>query len=114
MKHDSFHRGALLAALVLALWVGVSPWVVSEASENPALLNFCVAGLLAIGLAAAALMRTDDWAQYVLVAVGTWLVVSPWILDLESLVTRQAVSYGVVIAGLAWVGRPSFQPKREN
>jgi len=62
-------------------------------------------------LAVVAFTRSDDLAEYGLIAVAIWLVISPWVLDLSEQLTRQAVFYGVVIGGLAWFGRPSYKPK---
>ena len=113
MKPDPTHRGMIIAALSVAVWALLSPWVIADAGVSPALWNFHLAGLLAVIFSVAALIRSDDWAAYGLMAIGAWLVVSPWVLGLDSLVTRQTVFYGLAIATFAWAGRPSCVPKAQ-
>jgi hypothetical protein len=91
--------------------VFASPWVIDDAAVHPAALNFQLAGALAIVLCVLGLVRSDDLPEYGMIAVAAWLAVSPWVLDLSGTVTRQAVLYGVVLAIVAWTGRPSFKPK---
>lgn len=110
-KPDPYHWGMMIAALVLAGWVLVCPLVIADAGESPASWNFYVTGALGVLLSAIALTRSDDTAEYALMAVAAWLAVSPWVLDLSTTVTRQAVFYAVVLGGLAWLGRPSYKPK---
>jgi hypothetical protein len=110
-KPDPYRLGAILLALLLAGWVLASPWVIEDAAVQPAALNFQVTGALAVILSVLALVRSDDFPEYGLIAVSAWLALSPWILDLSGTVTRQAVLYGVILAILAWTGRPSFKPK---
>jgi hypothetical protein len=110
-KPDPYRLGSILLGLLLAGWVFVCPWVIEDAAVQPAALNFQVAGALAVILSVLAVVRSDDFPEYGLIAVSAWLAVSPWILDLSGTVTRQAVLYGVVLAILAWTGRPSFKPK---
>ena len=107
---DFHHLGMTITSLVLAVWLLVSPWLISETATPPASWNFQIAGLLAVLLAIIAIIRSDDLAEYGLVVVAVWLVVSPWALDLSALVTRQAVFYGAILGGLAWFGRRSFKP----
>ena len=110
-KPDPYRLGSILLGLLLAGWVFACPWVIEDAAAQPAALNFQVTGALAVILSVLAVVRSDDFPEYGLIAVSAWLAVSPWILDLSGTVTRQAILYGVVLAILAWTGRPSFKPK---
>jgi hypothetical protein len=102
-------RTIIISLIVVSGWVFVCPWVIADAGVAPASWSFYVAGALSIILGIAALVRSDDLSEYGLVAVAGWLVISPWILGLSEIVTRQDVVYGVVIGFLAWIGRPSFK-----
>lgn len=110
-RFDPYHHGMMLAALLLAGWILVCPWVVADVGASPAAWSFYGAGALAVLLCVVALMRSDDLAEYGVMAVAAWLVASPWVLDLSETMTRQAVVYGVFLGGLAWFGRPSYVPK---
>ena len=98
-------------ALLLAVWIFVCPWVIDDASAHPVALNFHLVGALAVLLCAAAFVRADDMPEYALMAVAAWLAVSPWVLNFSEMVTRQCVVYAFFLAGMAWLGRPSFKPK---
>jgi hypothetical protein len=108
---DSARRLIIISLIVVSGWVFVSPWVVTDASTAPTSWNFNVAGALSLILGIVALMRSDDLPEYGLIAIAGWLVISPWILNLSEMVTRQSIMYGVVMGGLAWIGRPSHKPK---
>jgi hypothetical protein len=100
--------------LLLGGWVLVCPWVISDIGP-PASWHFHVAGGLAILLTIVALLRTDDLAEYGLIAVGAWLIIAPWVLGLSDVHTRQTIFYGVILAGVAWFGRASLnQPKTDS
>lgn len=99
----------IFSLIVVSGWVLVCPWVVTDASAAPASWNFYVAGALSLILGIVAFVRSDNLPSYGLVAIAIWLAIAPWILGLSEIVTRQDVIYRVVIAGLAWFGRPSFK-----
>jgi hypothetical protein len=106
-----YYRGMLITALLLSGWVFVCPWFIEDAAVSPASWSFYVAGGVGVVLASMGLVRSEDFPGYGLVAVGAWLAFSPWILGLSPAATRQAVLYGIVLAGLGWIGRPSYTPK---
>ena len=108
---DSPRRIIIISLIVVTAWIFVCPWVVSDAGKAPASWSFYVAGVFSLIFGIIALVRSDDLPEYGLVAIAAWLVISPWILGFSDMVTRQSVMYGVVIGGLAWMGRPSYKPK---
>ena len=110
-KSNPQHWGSMATALLLAVWVFVCPWFIDDAAAQPAALNFQLTGALAVLLCAAAFVRADDMPEYALMAVAAWLAVSPWVLNLSEMTTRQSVVYGLFLALMAWIGRPSFKPK---
>ena len=89
--------------LALGLWMIISPWVLSYASENKPTDNAVVFGFFIAALALAALFKVMAWEEWVSVALGAWLAVSPWLLGFSGLVAAMwnAVIVGVVVAVLA-------------
>jgi hypothetical protein len=89
--------------LVLGLWMLVSPWVLGHQAETPPTWNAVILGILIAGAALFALFRVMAWEEWVSVAFGIWLVISPWLLGFSALVTAvwNAVIVGVIVAALA-------------
>ncbi len=85
------------ATLVVGLWLIVSPWLLSFAATSAAMWNAVLFGAIIAVLALAALMRFRDWEEWVGMAVGVWLVVSPWVLGFAA--TRMAM-WNAVIVGI--------------
>jgi hypothetical protein len=110
-KLDPYHWGPIIAALLLSGWIFACPWFIDDAGVHPAALNFHLVGALAVLLSAVAIVRADNIPEYGMVAVAAWLAVSPWVLNLSETATRQTVFYAFLLAGLAWLGRPSYKPK---
>jgi hypothetical protein len=98
-------RWAMACALILAAWILMSPFVIE--TDPRTAWDFYAAGVLGVLLAAAAMLRSDDLAENGLLAVGGWLMISPWILGLPELASRQAIFYGAIVAAIGWFGRPS-------
>jgi SPW repeat len=105
-------RWAMGCAWILSAWMLISPFVV-EADSHTA-WNFYTAGAIGALLAGAAMLRSDNLAENGLLALGAWLIVSPWIVHLPELPTRQTLLYGVILGGIAWFGRPTYAPKASN
>jgi hypothetical protein len=68
----------------LALWLLISPWAVDFSFETPATRNAVVAGTLLLALEVVTLSAFRTWEEWANVAVGGWLVVSPFILAVAS------------------------------
>lgn len=98
MKHwqDPFN-------LVLGLWLIASPWILSYAAETRPTGNALIVGILIAGLALLALFKVMAWEEWLSVALGAWLVASPWILGFSGLFTAMwsAVIIGSAVAVLA-------------
>ena len=110
----TMHRSVIGTVLLLSIWIFVSPWVVPGASGPIGLWAFHIPAAVGVLLSVVALTRSDDLAEYGLIAVGLWLMASPWILGISELLTRQVVFYGVIIACMAWLGRPSYKPRNSE
>ena len=88
-------------SLILGLWLIVSPWVLGFATLQAAMWNAVVFGVIVALLALAVLIRFRDWEEWVDMAIGGWLVVSPWVLGFTVAAGGSAVATGnFVIVGL--------------
>lgn len=89
--------------LVLGLWMMASPWVLAYAAEMTPTRNAFIVGIFIAGLALLALFKVMAWEEWLSVALGAWLVISPWILGFSALATAMwnAVIVGLVVGVLA-------------
>lgn len=94
---------AEFATLVLSVWVAVSPFVVTTAEHDAYAGNLHAAGLAAVAASVLLIVRPVRQSAYVVVAIGVWLLASPWLLGFadEQTPTRQVLFYGIALAGLA-------------
>jgi hypothetical protein len=91
--------------LVLAVCLFISPWVVGFVADVTPAWNAWIVGVLLGALTIAALSVFAEWEEWVNLALGLWLVVSPWLLgfaaDMNAMWTH--VIMGVLIAAVsAW------------
>jgi hypothetical protein len=89
--------------VVLGLWLIVSPWVLGYAMLTTPAWNAYVVGVVIAVAAVAALLAFHTWEEWVSVALGAWLVVSPWILGFVATTTAlwNQIVVGVIVGGLA-------------
>ncbi|NMG46208.1 hypothetical protein GPA22_21030 [Aromatoleum toluvorans] len=89
--------------LILGVWLGVSPWAFSYAMEAAPTWNAVMAGALIAALALFELIKVAAWEEWASVAIGAWLVASPWILGFAGVTAAMgnAVLVGLVVAVLA-------------
>ena len=89
--------------LVLGVWMIVSPWVLRYQAETTPTGNAVILGVLIAIAALIALFRVMAWEEWVNVAFGVWLLVSPWILGFSGIAAAMtnAVIVGIVVAALA-------------
>ncbi|RWB96345.1 MAG: hypothetical protein EOQ57_26895 [Mesorhizobium sp.] len=99
---------------MIALWTLISPWVLVHLSMAPpsqlqisasALWNFLFVGVTMMVISITQLMAATIWEGRVNVAMGIWLIVSPWVLGFRSdlVLTWNAVMVGIlaiVVSGL--------------
>jgi hypothetical protein len=101
MKHWQDPVNALLGA-----WLILSPWAVGFADHRIAMFNFVAVGVLLIAAAVGAIVVPKAWEEWVEVALGVWLMASPWLLGFaDSMVAMQnALFCGALVTILAlWV-----------
>src|SRR3546814_8272390 len=95
--------------LVLGLWVIVSAWTIAHIMAGPeapagvsavAMWNHYVIGIaVALFFAATALVAFKAWAEWLNIAVGAWLLVSPWLLGFR--LAAAPMWKGVIIGPLS-------------
>lgn len=81
-------------------------------SLNAANWNFILVGVAVVAVAGSALCAYQQWEEWVLLLLGLWLAISPWLLGytgVSSYVTTALVA-GLIVALLAgatvvWTGR---------
>ncbi|SDF01257.1 SPW repeat-containing protein [Bradyrhizobium brasilense] len=83
--------------LVIGLGLFASPWAFGFAAESPANWNAWLSGILIAALAVAALAIFAEWQEWMALAAGVWVALSPWVLHFSG---TRAVASLHVIAGL--------------
>lgn len=91
----------LIAILGAALFV--SPWVLGYTDHAAAYANALIVGAVMLVLALAALVNFREWEEWAGMALGVWLIVSPWVLGFAGLGAAMwvAVIFGVLTLVLA-------------
>jgi hypothetical protein len=99
---------------LLGAWVFVSPWVFQQAtgthsdmSEAAALAawNLWVVGITLAVVAAMALLAFRSWEEWLVVGLGVWLLLSPWLLGfnvLHALRLNAVVTGALVVLFACW------------
>jgi SPW repeat-containing protein len=90
---------------ILGVWLIISPWVVGYAGHSAALWNTLITGIVILLVALAASRTADSSPSWLNVALGVWLIVSPWVLGYSLLeaATANDVVLGVIVGMLALV-----------
>lgn len=90
--------------LLLGAWLFASPWVMNYASELPkAAWNAYLLGAAVALFAAIAVYMPKAWEEGINIALGAWLVISPWVLGFAASqnIMLNAVIVGVLVLALA-------------
>jgi hypothetical protein len=101
-KHWQDPLSALAGVAIL-----VSPWLAGYAMVQPALANAVIVGAFLFTGAIAAAVIGRPWAECGIVALGAWLLTSPWVLSFADAASiRVAVVMGslVLLLGAAALG----------
>jgi hypothetical protein len=93
MKHWQDPVNALLGA-----WLVLSPWAVGFADSTAATANAVLVGALLVAAALGAILVPKAWEEWVEVALGVWLIASPWLLGFAGI---QAPMQNAIFSGLA-------------
>jgi hypothetical protein len=85
----------------LGIWLILSPWVLHFWPDSTATRNAVVVGAIVIFAEVVTLSVFRVWEEWINVALGAWLVVSPWVLGFGGVAQTNAVIVGLIIAALA-------------
>jgi hypothetical protein len=86
----------LLAALLFA-----SPWLF-KLSNGAAKMDLWAGGIVIAAISLAAIVAYANWEEWANVAVGLWLVASPWVLGFaHTRAMHYSIGIGVVVAYFA-------------
>ncbi|MCU9849073.1 SPW repeat protein [Defluviimonas sp. WL0024] len=88
--------------LLLGAWLLLSPWILGFTALAPAFWNALLFGAIIVGIAIAAIVEFHDWEDWVDMAIGLWLIVSPWVLGFAAMTAADGLVTGNFVAtGLA-------------
>lgn len=93
-------------SIALGVWLLASPWILGFATNTTATANFALVGLALLAAAVGATFVPRAWEEWTEVALGAWLVISPWVLGFFALqnAMMNAVVTGIAVLALAlWV-----------
>lgn len=87
------------AMLLFGAWLVISPFVLGYRAEAPAMAvwNPVIIGLAVIVFAVAVLTRPQQWEAWVMLILGAWLVLAPFVLGFAGIA---AALWNHVILGL--------------
>lgn len=91
---------------LLGFWIFISPWALQHTMPSDAAVgglamwNLWTVGVVVLVVAAIALFAYQAWEEWTNVALGTWLLVSPWLLGFSA---SMALLWNAVIVGIAVV-----------
>lgn len=71
--------------LVLGAWLLIAPFLGVGVGSEAAVWNSYISGLIVLAFAWAALARPQRWEEWINLAVGVWLVISPFVLNYTNL-----------------------------
>lgn len=93
-----------LVSIMFAILLALSPWMLGFPYETAA-VNAWASGLVLGLVSVMALLAYSEWEEWVDLAVGLWILVSPWVLgfDAGSAASKVHVMIGSVVTVLAAV-----------
>lgn len=100
--------------LVLAVWLILAPYVAFHSVNDVPAWNAYVCGLIVAIFAIAALARPQVWEEWVNLAVGVWLIVSPFVLGFsdQPIIMWNHIVVGILIGGDALWAALQYSPRR--
>jgi hypothetical protein len=86
----------------LGLYLLLSPWILLFQKDAVSTQNAVIVGFLVVVTEAVTLSVFRAWEEWINVALGAWLVISPWVLNVTSPGAKvNFVIVGAIIAALA-------------
>jgi hypothetical protein len=101
--HFSAQRWQDQLIVLIGLWLFISPVALDYAPGSAEAINAYIAGAVITLLAVFDLYNTYVWAVLLNLAVGVWVAVSPWALQVAGVpsITSNFVIVGLAVAVLA-------------
>jgi hypothetical protein len=89
--------------LMLGVWLALSPWALSYASQSTPAWNAHTVGVVIAVAALAALVTFQAWEEWVNAALAAWLIVSPYVLGFSGVVSAfwNQLIVGLLVGALA-------------
>ena len=91
---------------LLGAWLTLSPWTLGFAEERILTVHFVLTGVLLMATAVGAIVVPKAWEAWLEVALGVWLIASPWALGFNGnfMPMQNALFCGLLVTILAlWV-----------
>jgi hypothetical protein len=86
----------------LGIWLLLSPWALWFEKDEPAMRNALAVGLLIILAELLELSLFRGWEEWINIALGAWLGISPWVLGLSNAAAKiNFIVVGVLVLALA-------------
>jgi len=86
----------------LGIWLLLSPWALWFEKDATALHNAVAVGVLIILVELLELSIFRGWEEWINVALGAWLIISPWALGTSDAAARiNFIVVGVLVLALA-------------
>jgi hypothetical protein len=84
------------------IWLCISPWALEFDLDRVPTRNAVIVGSLIILAEVVTLSVFRPWEEWINVALGAWLVISPWVLGIASPAAKaNFVIVGVLVVALA-------------
>jgi SPW repeat len=91
------------ASWAFGIWLCISPWALEFDLERVPTRNAVIVGCLIILAEVVTLSVFRPWEEWINVALGAWLVISPWVLGIASTAaTVNFVVIGALVVALAF------------
>jgi hypothetical protein len=90
------------ASWAFGIWLCISPWALQFDLDSVPTRNAVIVGFVIILAEVVTLSIFRPWEEWINVALGAWLVISPWVLGIASTAaTANSVIIGVLVIALA-------------
>jgi hypothetical protein len=90
------------ASWVLGFWLLLSPWTLHFEEQTAATENAVIVGFVLVLAEVVTLTAFQLWEEWINVALGAWLVVSPWLLrGVGPAATTNFLLVGILVIALA-------------
>jgi hypothetical protein len=101
------------ASWAFGIWLCLSPWALGFDLQSVPTRNAVIVGFLIILAEVVTLSVFRPWEEWINVALGAWLVVSPWVLAIASTTaTMNFVVVGALVIALALYEMRSVEGER--